>query len=59
MMDRPPGWPINCRDLKQEVDRTGGKALLPPFDGDRFGPEHHARWLAEAHATLSRVHALA
>lgn len=40
MMDLPKGWPMYCRDLKQEVDRLG--ATLPK----QTGAEHDA--LADA-----------
>lgn len=52
MMDLPDGWPMFCRDLRQDVDSCD----LVPQDGSD-GPEHHAlsdaRWLARAHAALA------
>jgi hypothetical protein len=54
MMDLPKGWPMYCRDIKQEADRLGNPKL--PEQGD---DEHHAladaKWnrdsLAFLHAT--------
>lgn len=34
MMDLPEGWPMYCRDLKQEADRLNFKIIHPPADQD-------------------------
>lgn len=46
MIDLPDGWPMYCRDYKQEVDLLGA-----PVNLDRSGEQQHnaledARWLA-------------
>lgn len=57
MIDLPSGWPMYCRDLKQEADRLG--LPLPPMEGT----EHHAladaRWVAKAHCALAQANASA
>lgn len=48
MIDLPHGWPMYCRDLKQELDRVGNPRV--PFRPDN---EHHAlsdaRWNKSVH----------
>jgi len=51
MLDLPTGWPMYCRDLRQEADRIGIEGPLDqyvPVDG-----EHHAladaRWNRRVH----------
>lgn len=47
MIDLPKGWPMYCRDIKQECDRVGNPKLPEQGKG-----EHHAladaRWNREA-----------
>lgn len=50
MIDLPDGWPMYCRDLKQEADRIGRK---PP---KQDGIEHHA--LADARWTKTAWEAI-
>lgn len=51
MVALPRGWPMYCRDLKQELDRAGNPRV--PFKAAR---EHHAlsdaRWIKDAHEWL-------
>jgi len=53
MIDLPTGWPMYCRDLKQEADRLG--VTLPK----QKTTEHHAladaRWTRDAWLWLRRV----
>lgn len=44
MIDLPEGWPMYCKDVKQEADRLGDPALP-----EHAGTEHHA--LEDAHWT--------
>lgn len=50
MIDLPKGWPMYCRDLKQEADRLGVRFPKQPEDF-----EHNAIWDAEwAEAMFNR-----
>jgi len=53
MVCLPKGWPMYCRDLKQELDRLGNPKV--PFKADH---EHHAlsdaKWIKRAHEWLSQ-----
>jgi hypothetical protein len=50
MMDLPDGWPMYCRDYKQDVDRYQPDGFWLPKQDETDGPEHHAlsdaKWLA-------------
>lgn len=51
MIDLPEGWPMYCRDLKQDADRLGIR--FPPMQGT----EHHAladaQWNAQNYQLLA------
>lgn len=53
MIDLPAGWPMYCRDLKQEADRIGAPRNKQP---EQSGTEHHAladaRWNLELYRWL-------
>jgi hypothetical protein len=52
MMDLPNGWPMFCRDYKQEVARFQPDVIWVPEQTAEDGPEHNAisdaKWLARA-----------
>lgn len=54
MIDLPEGWPMYCRDLKQEADRLGVTFPQPETD------EHHAladaRWNRDMYNRYVAVH---
>ena len=45
LIDRPKGWPIYCRDLKQEISRRGlSKDDMPDQDNQAHFAVDDARW---------------
>lgn len=51
MMDLPKGFPMYCRDLKQECDRLGNPRL-PHQKGKEHDALADAEWVAEGHEWL-------
>lgn len=53
MIDLPKGWPMYCRDLKQEIDRFGiRREQLPAQSGTEHNALADARWIRSAHEWL-------
>jgi hypothetical protein len=61
MMDLPDGFPMYCRDIKQEVDRLGLNNMDLPAP-ERQESEHHAlhdaRWTKRAWEHLQYLDAV-
>lgn len=51
MMDLPTGFPMYCRDIKQECDRLGNPKL-PDQEGSEHNALADARWNRDAHRFL-------
>lgn len=54
MMDLPKGFPMYCRDIKQECDRLGNPQL-PAQGGGEHNALEDARWNKNAHEFLLRM----
>lgn len=55
MIDLPKGWPMFCRDLKQEMARLGiTKDDLPPQPSDAHNALADAQWIRHAHESVVR-----
>lgn len=54
MIDLPSGWPMYCRDLKQEMDRLGIKRSELPAQVDEHDALADARWVREAYLWMAK-----
>lgn len=50
MIDLPDGWPMYCRDLKQEADRLGVR--FPPMQGIEHNALADAQWNAMSYSLI-------
>jgi hypothetical protein len=54
MMDLPKGWPMYCRDIKQEIERAGNPKI--PFKPDTaHNALSDAIWTKDAHEFINRI----
>jgi hypothetical protein len=55
MIDLPKGWPMYCRDLKQEMESRGFKRELLPEQGiAEHSALNDARWTRDAWAAVTQ-----
>lgn len=56
MMDLPKGWPMYCRDLRQEMDHYGiSRNELPPDSANEHNALADARWTKAAWDRVNEI----
>ncbi len=54
MIDLPTGWPMYCRDLKQELVRLGNPEIYKLSEARAHNALSDAEWLRDTHLKLER-----